>query len=157
MTTPPAAASSQDADWDLIRTALNWIYCGQDDPEGLKLKVAAFEAINRLRNAPPVVAQKPDDGWNPIETVPKDRYVLLFDPSDQRWDGNIEVGKWFEYEDDQSMSCFWSCGGPNGGLELDQSSEPTKSRFTHWMELPAPPAIIQAAIDAINNAQKGNG
>lgn len=70
--------------------------------------------------------------WQPIKTAPKDRYILLFDAETPRWDGNMEVGKWFGGGD----GCFWSCGGPNGGLELDGFGE---TRFTHWMELPTDP------------------
>lgn len=68
--------------------------------------------------------------WQPIETVPDDRYVLLFCPDTPSWNGNMDVGKWFG---DKENGCFWSCGGPNGGLELDGIE------FSHWMDLPAPP------------------
>lgn len=67
--------------------------------------------------------------WKPISTVPKDRYVLLFTPDNPRWAGNMEVGMWFGEDD----GCFWSCGGPNGGLELNQDN------WTHWAELPSDP------------------
>jgi hypothetical protein len=69
--------------------------------------------------------------WHPIASVPKDRYVLLFDPESPRWDGNMEVGRWFGEEDD---GCFWSSGGPNGGLEIGGGNEPRQ--FSHWAELP---------------------
>lgn len=75
--------------------------------------------------------------WKPIETVPKDRYVLLFSPDCPSWDGNMEVGRWFG---DGESGCFWSCGGPNGGLELNGDGHPENyDRFTHWMPLPTPP------------------
>ena len=64
--------------------------------------------------------------WKPIETAPKDRYVLLLDPSIPEWAGNMDVGKWYGDEHD---GCWWSCGGPNGGLELE-------FEFTHWQDLP---------------------
>ncbi len=67
--------------------------------------------------------------WQPIETAPSDRYILLLDRSRPAWDGNMEVGKWFG---DASNGCWWSSGGPNGGLELEFD-------FTHWMPLPPPP------------------
>lgn len=66
--------------------------------------------------------------WQPIETVPKDRYVLLYTPDEPDWAGNKEVGKWFGGDD----GGFWSCGGPNSGLELE-------SNWTHWAELPPSP------------------
>jgi hypothetical protein len=76
--------------------------------------------------------------WQPIDTAPHDRYVLLFAPDAPRWDGNMEVGRWFGY--DQS-GCFWSCGGPNGGLQLnDHGPGHHGNRFTHWMDLPEDPS-----------------
>jgi hypothetical protein len=74
--------------------------------------------------------------WQPISTVPKDRYVLLYDPTTPRWDGNMDVGRWFG--DDQD-GCFWSCGGPNGGLELSDVGTSIPNRYTHWMDLPPDP------------------
>lgn len=71
--------------------------------------------------------------WQPIETVPKDRYVLLFNPHEPAWAGNMDVGKWFD-DGFGNGGCFWSCGGPNGGLELEDP-------FTRWMELPAAPEV----------------
>lgn len=71
--------------------------------------------------------------WQPIETVPKDCYVLLYEPEIPTWAGNMEVAKWFGDLDDGG--CFWSCGGPNGGLELG-----TYRQFTHWRLLPDPPS-----------------
>ena len=64
--------------------------------------------------------------WQPIETAPRDRYILLLDRSRPAWDGNMEVGKWFGGAGD---GCWWSSGGPNGGLELEYD-------FTHWQPLP---------------------
>ena len=76
--------------------------------------------------------------WQPIETVPRDRYVLLYSRDAVRWDGNMEVGKWVG--DDES-GCFWSCGGPNGGLELGEATGMGHyGPFTHWMDLPEDPA-----------------
>jgi hypothetical protein len=78
--------------------------------------------------------------WQPIETVPKDRYVLLFSRDAVRWDGNMEVGCWFG---EGEFGGFWSCGGPNGGLELngcEQGGPGHYGPFTHWMDLPPDPA-----------------
>lgn len=69
--------------------------------------------------------------WQPIATAPRDRYILLFSPETPRWDGNMDVGKWFG--DDEEWACVWSCGGPNGGLELTNKGW---GDYTHWMELP---------------------
>ncbi len=76
--------------------------------------------------------------WQPIETHPCDRYILLCDRNAVDWDGMMEVGRW--YDDEQGNGNFWSCGGPNGGLELDGDSHPGHyDRFTDWMDLPEPP------------------
>lgn len=82
--------------------------------------------------APPAPAAPPErcPVWQPIATVPRDRYVLLFNPNSPDWDGNMDVGRWFG--DDEPLAGFWSCGGPNGGLELEDN-------FTHWMPLPDRP------------------
>lgn len=76
--------------------------------------------------------------WQPIETAPRDRYVLLFSPEAPAWDGNMEVGRWYGYDEGGG---WWSCGGPNGGLELSGPGAPGHygGRFTHWRELPEPP------------------
>lgn len=76
------------------------------------------------------------DHWKPLtQPFPKDRYILLFSPGAPDWDGNMEVGQlWGD--------CFWSCGGPNGGLELDPEGTISHhdNAFTHWRDLPeAPP------------------
>lgn len=68
--------------------------------------------------------------WQPIETVPSDRFVLLFCDDEPRWAGNMEVGKWYG----EDAGGFWSCGGPNGGGELGNA-------FTHWMDLPEDPPV----------------
>jgi len=79
-----------------------------------------------------------DRSWQPIETAPKDRYVLLFSPLAPAWDGNMEVGHYFESD---GVGQWWSCGGPNGGLEIsgDHSTGHYGGTFTHWMELPEEP------------------
>lgn len=76
--------------------------------------------------------------WQPINSVPWDRYVLLCDKGAVRWDGNMEVGKWFG--EDEPSACFWSPGGPNGGLEIGgHVSMGHYDDFTHWMDLPDDP------------------
>lgn len=65
--------------------------------------------------------------WFPIDYAKsQNRYFLLFDPDTPRWDGNMEVGKWWT---DAVGGCFWSSGGPNGGGELEDN-------YTRCMELP---------------------
>ncbi len=52
----------------------------------------------------------------------------------------MEVGRWFGDVDD---GCFWSPGGPNGGLEVsgEYASGHYAGRFTHWMDLPEDPKL----------------
>lgn len=63
--------------------------------------------------------------WQPIETAPSDRYILLLDRSRPAWDGNMEVGKWFG---DASDGCWWSSGGQMAGSNLS-STLPTGCRY----------------------------
>jgi hypothetical protein len=70
--------------------------------------------------------------WQPIETAPKDRYILICEANEPAWAGNMFVAKWFG---DDETACFWTSGGPNGGIDL----EPRIYSFTHWMPLPEPP------------------
>ncbi len=79
--------------------------------------------------------------WHPIETAPRDRYILLLESDEPIWAGNMEVGCWYGGDD----GCFWSSGGPNGGLELDFDGT---RKFTHWMELPQPaPSLTKVEED----------
>lgn len=75
--------------------------------------------------------------WRKIETAPKDRYILLFSPCAPAWDGNMEVARWFGDDDNGG---WWSCGGPNGGIDLQDGGPGHHGGcFTHWMDLPEPP------------------
>ncbi len=77
--------------------------------------------------------------WQPIETAPNDRYIMVYTPDSPGWNGNMFVVKWFGDGPVRSttnygeVDCFWTCGGPNGGIDLDGIT------FTNWMPLPEPP------------------
>lgn len=88
-------------------------------------------------------------GWQPIETVPHDRYVLLYAPDCPDWDGNMEVGRWFGDEDGGR---FWSCGGPNGGLPLDEYCGHHGETYTHWMDLPQSPLLDVTPKQTLDSA-----
>lgn len=62
------------------------------------------------------------EGWQPIETAPKDKHILSFHPG---W-GPVEVN--WEWGDDEDYEGWIA-------THADQDFSPT-----HWMPLPAPPA-----------------
>jgi hypothetical protein len=78
--------------------------------------------------------------WEPIETAPKMRTILLFAVTDRAADGTVRnwrmaTGSWLEgYEDERSVAqgytpWFW------GGHQLKVYDH----QPTHWMPLPSPP------------------
>lgn len=71
--------------------------------------------------------------WQPIETAPRDgTYVLLYN-GEPMWAGCYECAAWFG---EGETACWWSAGGPNGGLEVSYVKD---GDLTHWMPLPEPP------------------
>ena len=70
------------------------------------------------------------DGWQPIETIPKNTLtsVLIWLPEVNRGLPGAEVAQlWGD--------CFWTNGGPNAGGDM-----PEWSAATHWMPLPPGPS-----------------
>lgn len=84
------------------------IECGDQD-YFLELADAAINAI-------------PAVGWQPIETAPKDRPILLYSPDTT--DGRWCVGYWFFGD--------WAATEPCRG-------DPLNAAPTHWMPLPDAP------------------
>ena len=81
--------------------------------------------------------------WQPIETVPRDcTPVLLWIPDCDRGQPGVECGQWWG-------DCWWTNGGPNGGLDMDEWDA-----ATHWMPLPAPPK--EDSIFTQTNTGSGN-
>jgi hypothetical protein len=79
-----------------------------------------------------------EDGWQPIETAPRDGTRIL---AMIRW-------SWSDGTDGEAQDViywharaqFWVCGTPMNYVQvLDEGVAPT-----HWRPLPAPPAIDQA-------------
>jgi hypothetical protein len=76
--------------------------------------------------------------WQPIETAPKMRNILLFAVTHVKDDGT--VGNW------KMATGFWHTGYENdtGGRTPwcwgDQQLGKYEVQPTHWMPLPAPPA-----------------
>lgn len=80
-----------------------------------------------------------EDGWQPIETAPKDgtRVLLWIEWSDVPVIGEFSHGRWRADTEHYSVSCGAGCYG--GSVSSDRYMKPT-----HWRPLPAPPAIDQA-------------
>lgn len=88
----------------------------------LGLHQARSNAATELRAA---IALMRGQSWQPIETAPKDRRILLFQ-------GGVWKGGWDE--------CERKWMGAGAGVFIVQP--------THWMELPTPPAAKQERDDA---------
>ena len=88
--------------------------------------------------------------WQPIETAPKDKEVMLSDGS------RVTQGFWYEEEHGEYLG---DCGGPCRCPEYDAPCEPfwmsmdggftRENPPTHWMPLPEPP------IEAIREEKEG--
>jgi len=70
--------------------------------------------------------------WEPIETAPKDRYILVTGPIGYRID-QVKWGGWLL--DDTHNWC-----------DLNGARHPNAA-ITHWMPLPAPPEDIRCGKD----------
>jgi hypothetical protein len=71
--------------------------------------------------------------WQPIETAPKDKIVLLFRPTAFEW-GSVAPGKYNVDFFAKRPKPFWEIWLKIGGTVESRLWEPT-----HWMPLPAPP------------------
>jgi hypothetical protein len=105
------------------------------DPELLDVLSEAAAALEAAR----------EDGWQPIETAPRDGSRIL---AMIRW-------SWSDGTDGEAQDViywhtggkFWACGTPMNYVQgLDEGVEPT-----HWRPLPAP-----SAIDAAMEKENGN-
>ena len=87
--------------------------------------------------------------WQPIETAPKNRKVLAAYQN--------TLGKWrivtacyhteLDWSDDHDLSAEESEFAPAAWYEESDSADsiyPTSAPPTHWMPLPAPPALEEA-------------
>lgn len=83
-----------------------------------------------------------EDGWQPIETAPKDgtRVLLWFEWHDLPVVGDFRYGRWWSVH---------SLGGnlayPNG-MDWEEVMKPA-----YWRPLPAPPAIAKATGQETNH------
>ncbi len=74
--------------------------------------------------------------WQPIETAPRDRVILLYRPGE---DGarRVAPGSWDSRECSKHPKPFWRCwfGRPN--VDWDRYYQPT-----HWQPMPEPPTKV---------------
>lgn len=67
-------------------------------------------------------------GWQPIETAPRDCFIILYCPEDNsRWWAAWQGGRWYGSDD---------LGLTREGMGPE---DVTGWKVTHWMPLPAPP------------------
>jgi hypothetical protein len=87
--------------------------------------------------------------WQPIETAPKDgTWVLLFGgKAGEDWWEEKEVGgppmrvaQWWPVTADNNYDGGWQFANYDSGYYGEVSGA------THWMPLPSPPALFDAAI-----------
>ena len=107
-----------------LKAELREICAAIDDPVG-DLTLTAVECIKKL---------KEENEWRPIETAPKDEFVLLAGPSGYttietvfttgRMCSDYHAGRWIDHANDDLT---------------DWGFNPT-----HWMPLPKPPALDPA-------------
>ena len=84
-----------------------------------------FELLQKIKAA--LESKAVPDGWQPIETAPKDgTMVLLYGEPYNSAGEKIYVGQW-----DKDSFCFW----------FDCCSYGPECKATHWMPLPPPPEV----------------
>lgn len=71
--------------------------------------------------------------WQPIDTAPKDRWVLLYRPTAKSW-AKVTIGAYNDQRHHKNPKPFWEIKMNIGGVLDSREWEPT-----HWMELPDPP------------------
>jgi hypothetical protein len=134
---PGAALDLEQVKYDLARMGMT------DAPllfrNYLERAVAELEALRAALDAqPPQAPQK--DRWQPIETAPKMRTILLFAVTDLADDGTVlnwktATGSWHTgYEDDRSKAQGLTPWEWDGHRVKVYELHPT-----HWMPLPDPP------------------
>lgn len=73
--------------------------------------------------------------WQPIETAPKDRRIMLYRPTSTYTWAKVVAGKWDSDEWASKPRPYWS----HDLSLLTGKQEERKCVPTHWMEMPSPP------------------
>lgn len=71
--------------------------------------------------------------WQPIETAPRDKRILLYRPTAPEW-WMVMVGKYDSDEDAKPPRPYWEADR----WTIAKASQ-RKNAPTHWMTLPEPP------------------
>lgn len=89
--------------------------------------------------------------WQPIETAPRDwTDVLLYLPDEDDGTGARGVVKgWFSMKDG-GFDCWFGCG-----INSESNADPCSP--THWMPLPAPPALSSLRPAEVGSATDTSG
>lgn len=74
------------------------------------------------------LAARQEGEWQPIDTVPDGERVELFLEHGEKGNGEIAVGMVFRNDDGSIPDHYWTWGGPNSGLDVNE-------RPTHWRHL----------------------
>ena len=81
--------------------------------------------------------------WQPIETAPEGKPVLLYFPKGERGRPAITGGQlWNKGED---AECWWGIGGPNAGYPLDETTGCYYDGPTKWASID----ILLAAAEGV--------
>lgn len=72
--------------------------------------------------------------WQPIETAPKDRLILLWRPGAQEW-AKCDIGKWDEDRYARRPRPYW-----RSFLNIRSILRMRSWYPTHWQPLPTPPS-----------------
>jgi hypothetical protein len=67
--------------------------------------------------------------WQPIETAPKDRVILLYYPGSEYINPIMSTGEYYA----SVKGSYWSCHIPWMGIRWMKKNQPT-----HWCELEGP-------------------
>ena len=114
-----------------VATALQ--YSGATDPDAqARVALCAVDAIIEERGLAVVPA---DDGWQPIETAPKETACLIY--VDRAW--HYGPGIYRAMLVDNDLGRRWFTAGWAIGRDLPSDETPLK-----WRPLPAPPAMLAA-------------
>lgn len=78
---------------------------------------------------------KTEQGWQPIETAPKNISVLIFIPNAEHYGSGIYRAILVHFRPEM-YEAYWTTTAVNSGYDLGDRHKPT-----HWMPLPDPPEV----------------
>jgi hypothetical protein len=113
--TPTSGERTAMTPSEAIKELQEYQSCHSGRWEALDLALAALSA-----SPVPPALRREEDGWQPIETAPKDENILLWVPDDY----GVNRGYW----DDEQQDWHWD-------------SKATSAPPTHWRPLPLPPSV----------------